>query len=235
MVTFNNISLLSDIVELFYPRICAGCSTPLGTGEETLCLSCLYNLHRTHFHNNRNNPLEQIFWGRVNVKYATALCFYHKESTLQKIIMKLKYHGEKEIGYALGKELGAELLGTEFETIDLLLPIPLHPKRLKKRGYNQAEIIANGIAAFLNKPVDTTSVRRVVATQTQTRKNRFDRWLNVENIFEVTQPQLLSGKHLLIIDDIITTGATIESLITTLNELENITCSIACIGMADNR
>ncbi|HON17949.1 MAG TPA: ComF family protein [Salinivirgaceae bacterium] len=235
MVAQGISQLWSDIMELFYPRVCSGCSKPLVHGEEIICIECLYQLPRTHFHQKRDNPVEQIFWGRIPIKYATAFCFYRKESTLQKLILQLKYHGEKEIGEVLGHELGYELKYSVFEEIDVVIPIPLHPKRLKKRGYNQAECIAKALSEVLQKPLDTTSVRRKTATETQTKKTRYERWLNVENIFEIVSPESIEGKHILIVDDIVTTGSTIESLVQELLTLPNVTCSLAAIGVADNR
>ncbi len=234
MVTFNKISLFEDILNLFYPRLCAGCNEPLSRGEDQICLRCLYHMHRTNYHKERENRIEQLFWGKVQVKYATAYSFYHKESKLQQMIFKLKYHGQKEIGYVLGYELGLELKHSVFSEVDVIIPIPLHPKRQKKRGYNQAGWIAMGIGKAMGKPIDTTSVRRTVATSTQTKKSKFDRWKNVENIFEVATPEKLQYKHVLVVDDVITTGSTIEACLHTILEIEGTQVSVAAIGAADN-
>ncbi|MDD2564256.1 MAG: ComF family protein [Salinivirgaceae bacterium] len=234
MVNYRKISIFEDVLNLFYPRLCAGCGEPLIKGESHVCLRCLYQMHRTGFHNVRDNRIEQLFWGKVQVKYATAYSFYHKESNLQHMIHKLKYHGEKEIGYVLGVELGLDLKDSVFNEVDIIVPIPLHPKRQRKRGYNQAEWIANGISSVMNRPVDTTSVLRAVATETQTKKGRFERWQNVENIFEIADTELLKHKHILVVDDVITTGSTIEACLQTIVSVEGAQVSIACIGVADN-
>jgi ComF family protein len=234
MVTLSKISVFEDILNLFYPRLCAGCSEPLTKGEEQVCLRCLYHMHRTNYHKERENRIEQLFWGKVRVKYATAHSFYHKESKLQQMIFKLKYHGQKEIGYVLGYEMGIELKHSVFNEVDVIIPIPLHPKRQKKRGYNQAEWIAMGIGKAMGKPVDSTSVRRTVATSTQTKKSKFDRWKNVENIFEVANPEKLQHKHVLVVDDVITTGATIEACLHTILEVIGTEVSVAAVGAADN-
>ena len=234
MVIYRKISVFEEILNLFYPRLCAGCSEPLIKGEKHVCLRCLYHMHRTNFHRERDNRIEQLFWGKVQVKYATAYSFYHKESNLQHMIHKLKYHGEKEIGFELGFELGLDLKDSPFNEIDAIVPIPLHPRRQRKRGYNQAEWIAMGIGNAMKKPVDTTSVRRVVATETQTKKGRFERWQNVENIFEITDAERLRNKHLLVVDDVITTGSTIEACLHAIVSVEGAQVSVACIGVADN-
>lgn len=234
MVTSRKISIFEDLLNLFYPRLCAGCSEPLVKGESQICLRCLYHMHRTNFHKVRENRIEQLFWGKVMVKYATAYSFYHKESKLQRMIFKLKYHGQKEVGYVLGYELGLELKHSVFNEIDVIIPIPLHPKRQKKRGYNQAEWIAMGIGKAMEKPVDITSVRRTVATSTQTKKSKFDRWKNVENIFEVANSDKLKYKHILVVDDVITTGSTIEACLQTIMEVDGAEVSVAAIGAADN-
>ena len=234
MVIIRNITIFDDILNLLYPRLCAGCGEPLIKGENHVCLRCLYHMHRTNFHNERNNRIEQLFWGKVKVEYATAYSFYNKDSKLQRMIFKLKYHGEKEIGMVLGFEMGLDLKHSVFAEIDSIIPIPLHPKRQKKRGYNQAEWIAMGVGKAMDRPVDIVSVRRAIATETQTKKGRFERWQNVENIFEVADAEILKNKHVLIVDDVITTGSTIEALLQTILEVEGTKVSVACIGVADN-
>ncbi len=232
MVKLREISIFEDVVNLFYPRLCAGCGNPLIKGESQVCLHCLYNLHRTNFHNQRDNVIEQIFWGRVLVRYATAYCFYHKESKLQQMIFKLKYHGQKEIGFVLGHEFGNELKNSVFNEIDVIVPIPLHFKKERKRGYNQAEWIAQGIGKAMDKPVNTKSVQRILETSTQTKKSKFERWKNVENIFKVVDPEAIRDKHILLVDDIITTGSTLEACIHTILEIEGTVVSVATIGAA---
>ncbi|HOG19452.1 MAG TPA: ComF family protein [Salinivirgaceae bacterium] len=232
MVKSRKISIFEDVVNLFYPRLCAGCGNPLIKGEDQICLHCLYSLHRTYFHNERDNVIEQIFWGRVLVKYATTYCFYHKESKLQQMIFKLKYHGQKEIGFVLGYELGNELKDSVFNEIDIIVPIPLHIKKERKRGYNQAEWIAQGIGRAMDKPVNTKSVHRTLETSTQTKKSKYERWKNVENIFKVVDPEAIRDKHILLVDDIITTGSTLEACIHTILETEGTVVSVATIGAA---
>lgn len=232
MVNIRNITLIEDIINLLYPRICAGCNEPLIKGENNICLKCLYELHRTNFHNERDNIIEQIFWGRVMVKYATAYCFYHKESRLQQMIFKLKYHGQKEIGFELGYEFGVELKQSVFNEVDLIVPVPLHPKKEKKRGYNQSEQIAMGMSKAMDKPVNTQTLIRTVATSSQTKKNKYERWKNVENIFTLTNTYTFINKHILLVDDVITTGSTLEACIHALLTVEGITVSVATLGTA---
>lgn len=228
------IQLLDDLLNLFYPRLCAGCGENLVDGEDHICTRCLWGLHRTGFHNERDNAVEKLFWGKVDIRYGASLAYYHKESRLQQMIFKLKYHGEKEVGLVLGAELGLDLRQSPFAEIDAVIPVPLHPRRLKQRGYNQSEWIARGVSQTMRKPVDNKSLRRAVATQTQTKKNRFERFQNVSNIFQVTSPGDIEGRHVLLVDDVITTGSTLEACAAALKEVPGTTVSVASLGVADN-
>jgi ComF family protein len=226
-------SYLADFVSLFYPKYCDGCGRTLVQGEQCLCTHCIVNLPKTNFHTYKNNPVEMVLAGRVPVFRATAFCFFRKGNMMQNIIHQLKYKGNKEIGIYLGHLFGLSLLeDKEFETVDIILPIPLHKKKLKKRGYNQSECIAKGIAKAISKPVDITSLTRIVATTSQTKKTRYDRWENASGTFQLTAPENLTGKHILLVDDVITTGATIESAAQQLIHLKGTKISVACLGYA---
>ena len=179
------------------------------------------------------NPVEQVFWGRVEIIAATAYFFFEKESRFAKIIHQLKYHGKKEIGIEMGRIFGAELKdSSRFNEVDLIIPVPLHWKKQKKRGYNQSEFIALGIAETMGKSIDTYTLYKAIETETQTRKTRYERWENVENIFRLTSADKITGKHILLVDDVITTGATLESCATTLLKENNTKVSIATLAMA---
>jgi ComF family protein len=226
-------SYLTDFVSLFYPRYCDGCKRTLLKDEKYLCNYCLSNLPKTNFHTQKNNPVEMVFAGRIPVFRAAAFCFFKQENSMQNIVHQLKYKGNKEIGVYLGHLFGLDLIKDEdFETVDVILPIPLHAKKLKKRGYNQSEYIAKGMAEAMSKPIDTTSLIRVVETSTQTKKARYARWENTSGIFQLTAPEKLTGKHILLVDDIITTGATIESAAQQLMHLEEIKISVVSLGVA---
>ena len=221
-----------DFYSLFYPTVCAGCNETLFRNEHILCTSCLYNLPRTNFHRDSVNEVAQIFWGRTRVENATAYLYFQKKGIVQSILHKLKYKGEKEVGIFMGKIYGFELCETSYSQIDVIIPIPLHIRKYKARGYNQSELLAKGLAEALNKPVDLKSLRRRIANPTQTRKHRYERWLNVNEVFEVIKPANLIGKHILLVDDVVTTGATLESCANVLLECENTRVSIVALAKA---
>ena len=227
------LSYLFDFLSLFFPKCCNVCSTALVRGEECLCLYCLSKLPKTNFHTQKDNPLEMTFAGRIPVFRATAFCFFRKGNIMQNIVHQLKYKGNKEIGFYLGNMLGLALTGDkDFDAVDVILPIPLHAKKLKKRGYNQSECISKGIAQVMSKQIDTTSLIRVVNASTQTKKSRYSRWENVSENFQITAHNKLANKHILLVDDIITTGATIEAAAQQLLTVKGIKISVACLGYA---
>jgi len=227
------VRLIEDFINLFYPKLCAACGAHLLKQEKHVCTQCLYNLPKTNYHQYKENPVEQVFWGRVKITAATAYFFFEKENRFAKIIHQLKYRGKKEIGIEMGKIFGAELKDSiRFNKVDLIIPVPLHWKKQKKRGYNQSEFIALGIAETMGKSIDTTTLYRAIETETQTRKTRYERWENVENIFRLTSVDKITGKHILLVDDVITTGATLESCATTLLKENNTKVSIATLAIA---
>jgi ComF family protein len=221
-----------DFYSLFYPATCAGCCNSLMRNEEVLCTTCLYNLPRTNFHNDPENEVAQIFWGRAKVENASSYLYFHKKGIVQAILHKLKYKGEKEVGIFMGRIYGYDLKDTMFAQADVIIPVPLHIRKFKERGYNQSEMLAKGLAVVLNKPVDITSLKRRIANPTQTRKHRYERWLNVNEVFEVKYPENLEGKHILLVDDVVTTGATLESCANVILECENTKVSIVTLAKA---
>lgn len=167
---------------------------------------------RTNFHLYANNPVEKYFWGRLPINHAAAVCHFTTGSLVQRLLHQLKYKGNRDIGAFLGKMMGRSLSETDrFSDVDVLVPLPLFAAREKKRGYNQSEILCNGMSSILKWPVDNRSVVRLTSTETQTHKTRTDRWSNMEGRFQVAGPAALEGKHVLLIDDVITTGATLEA------------------------
>ncbi len=223
-----------NLLELFFPTLCVTCGSRLVTQEKFLCIDCWLDLPVTNFHRDTENKVAQLFWGRVQIENATAFFAYNKGSKYQQLIHFIKYKGLKELGFVTGQRFGAALSqSTDFSSVDVIVPVPLHPKKQKIRGYNQSEWIAKGIADTLKKPVSTDNLRRNLHTSTQTRKNRYERWENVENIFTAVKPEDFSGKHILLIDDVVTTGSTLESCAFQLLQIENVKVSIATLAFAD--
>ena len=217
---------------LFWPDVCACCSTGLTYGEKYICRHCMYELPATNFHREHDNPVSQIFWGRAPVEYATAGYFFRKGNKIQKLVHQIKYGGEKEMGTALGREMGNFLCDSSFNAIDLIAPVPLHPQKFRKRGYNQSEWIARGIAESMNKPMDARNLARRIFTDTQTRKKRFDRWENVDSGFDLVDTETFAGRHVLLIDDVITTGATLEACIHAVLSAAGTKVSVATLAYA---
>ncbi|WP_139265277.1 ComF family protein [Bacteroides ihuae] len=193
------ISWIKSFFALFFPQCCVVCENPLFDGEEMLCIKCNMDMPRTNYHRIRGNPAERLFWGRIPIERATSFFFYSKGSDFRNILYSLKYRGNKELGESMGRFMARELLDCGFfEGIDVVIPVPLHPDKLAKRGYNQSEWIARGVSAITGVRVDTTSVIRKKNTETQTRKSTFERWENVDGIFELLNSELFTGKHILI-------------------------------------
>jgi len=222
---------VNDLLFLVFPEICAVCGTGLWKYEEVICTSCNFHLPKTNFHLDKKNQVCRAFWGRVPIENAGAYLYFNKGSKVQRLIHQLKYKGRKDIGIYLGKQYGNYLITMpEFQQINYIVPVPLHRKKLKLRGYNQSESFAEGLSLSMKIPVDTSSFIRTISTQTQTRKSRFKRWENVSEIFLVANSETLENKHILLVDDVITTGATIESCVATLLKVSGIKISVAAIA-----
>lgn len=225
--------MIEPLLSLFYPRLCAACGQALVKNEQVICLSCLMDLPYTQFHQLQDNPVAKLFWGRTNIKFATALCHFEKATRVQRLLHQLKYKGNVEVGTILGKELGKQLMESPyFQRADLVLPVPLHPAKEKLRGYNQSVSIAEGVAEIINTRVETKTVSRMKNTATQTKKSRYKRWQNVAEMFCVSDQQELYGKHILLVDDVITTGATLESFAQAVKQAGKVEVSIASIACA---
>jgi len=223
--------ILGSLVRLFYPDLCCACGQSLMRGEHVICLSCLMKLPETDFHTFSDNAVAKLFYGRINAVNATAMCFYEKGSLVQHLMHQLKYKSKPEIGVYFGRKLGKKLSESDlYKDVDAVIPIPLHPKKLKIRGYNQSKVIADGFVQAFSVPVIEDVLVRVDFTQTQTRKNRWDRYQNVKDMFAVQYPEKIKGKHVLLVDDVITTGATIEACAKHLLAVEGVRVSIAGIA-----
>ena len=205
-------SIWSDFTHLFYPQTCAGCGSDVITADTPLCIRCIAALPITNFHFHSGNQVEKIFWGRLPVSHATSLCYFNSGSLIQCLLHQLKYKGNKELGYFLGRVMGETFRqSNHFSHLDALIPLPLFRSREKKRGYNQAAILCEGMAGTMQVPLLENAIIRVAATSTQTRKNRMERWENMQGRFAVANEEQLSGKHVMLVDDVITTGATLEA------------------------
>ncbi|MFZ9694480.1 MAG: ComF family protein [Chitinophagaceae bacterium] len=228
--------LLSSLGEaasqLFFPHHCAVCGTDMLNQDTEICWHCLGSLPATNFASLSGNPLEKIFWGRLSVQAATALYFYTQNSLLQKAMHAFKYHRNQALGIQLGRILGETLLHSGRFQVDLLVPVPLHPRKEKQRGFNQAAVICEGIRQVMKIPFQEGILRRPKPSTTQTNKGRIDRWTNMEGTFVVSNSETLAGKHCLLIDDVITTGATLESCGIALLKVDNVKISIASLGTA---
>lgn len=224
---------LDDFINLIYPKICAACGKKLISQEECICTRCLFHLPKTDYHLRVDNPVARIFWGRVPLEYATSFYEFEKGNRLQKLLHKMKYHNQKEIGWVLGKHFGALLNQSPLGiSTDILVPVPLHPNKEKKRGYNQATWIAWGIAESMNKKIITDNLYRTVNTPTQTQKGRYERWKNVENNFNLNSPHQFNNQHILLVDDVVTTGATIEACAHALLKANHVKISVATLAFA---
>lgn len=227
------LSLLEDFLHLIYPRTCEACGNSLYRHEEIICSHCLIHLPKTFYHNDPKNPLFHLFWGKIPIEMVSSFYFYNKGNKVQQLIHHLKYKKRHEIGIYLGKRYGAYLKKSAyFKSIEVIIPVPLHQQKLKKRGYNQAEKFAQGLSESIGIPMDTTSFIRKSATETQTRKSKEERWENVKNKFKVVYPEEIKNKHILLVDDVITTGSTLEACAQILLQESGVKISMASIAAA---
>jgi ComF family protein len=226
-------NILTDTIHLFYPHVCTGCGSDLVSADNQLCIKCISNLPHTNFAQHASNPIEKIFWGRLPLVAAHAEFFFAKESLMQHLIHQLKYKNNQHIGLYLGEIMGRSLMNSNrFKNIDALIPLPLYPDKERKRGYNQAAIICDGMSAVMNVPVLKNCLLRQRFTETQTKKHRTERWENVEGSFVMKNEAALAGKNLLLVDDVVTTGATFEASGLALLKVKGTKLSVASLTTA---
>lgn len=225
---------LADFASLLFPELCVACRETLVTGEDLLCTDCRFNLPYTNFHLQTDNIVARQFWGKIKVEAAFALFYFTKGGKVQNLMHELKYNGQQQVGKLAGNMAGGQLIQNDiFKTVDYIIPVPLHKKRMRKRGYNQSACFAEGLAAKLNAAIELDNLVRVRATETQTHKSRFARFQNMQEVFTVKNRERLKDKHILLVDDVITTGSTLEACGTKLLEIEGLKLSIATIAYAE--
>jgi len=224
---------LDDLVNLFYPTYCLLCKQSLSGDEKQLCINCLCNLPRTNYHISKGNPTRMLFAGYPQINEATSFLFFEKEGITQHLVHSLKYLGNKSLAVQLGRLAATELKNCGcFASVDTLIPVPLHPKKQRKRGYNQSEQIAIGFADVYGCNIDIKTLRRTANTRSQTSMATYERHINVEKIFTLTNSEILTGKHILLIDDVITTGATTSACLDVLITIPEIKISIFSLSIA---
>tara|TARA_R110002126_G_scaffold256916_2_gene399892 strand:+ start:380 stop:1057 length:678 start_codon:yes stop_codon:yes gene_type:complete len=225
--------MLKYIVNLFFPKVCNACHNLLNDYEDTICLDCRHDLPITNFHFDNNDSVAKVLYGRAKIENGTALFRFEKKGNVQRLIHNLKYKDHEHIGFVLGNWLGGELKTLEaYKNIDAVIPVPLHKNKLKKRGYNQVAMFGQQIAAALNTDYLDDVLVKITNTKSQTTKGRFTRWTNSDELFALKNMETIDNKHILIVDDIITTGATLEACISVLNQAKNIKISIATMAIA---
>lgn len=223
-------TLFHDFVGLFLPRRCSACDGPLMRFEEALCLGCAEELPRTRFHDDEQNRVERLFQGKLRVEAASAFLHFSTDGMVQRMLHRLKYRGDDAVGKELGRRMARDLMGSRrFADVDVAIAVPLHPKKLHQRGYNQAQLLVDGMREeWPLKNVDDRLLR-IVSTSTQTRRGRLDRWQNVRTAFAVENEEALTNAHVLLVDDVITTGATIEACARALESVPGVRISVfAC-------
>jgi len=226
------VNILNDIESLFFPDLCLGCESLLLYNEKVICAQCRHQLPLTNYHALKNNPIEKMFYGRVAIENATAFLHFEKKGLVQQLIHQLKYKGQEQIGTFIGEWMAHEL--KEYNTysdIDMIIPVPLHKKRLNERGYNQVTFFAKSISKGINASYRDTILLRTSYMQTQTFKNRNTRWQNDTSIFSIQKTANLEGKHILLVDDVVTTGATLEACVKAFEHIRNIKISILTIAV----
>ena len=225
--------MIRNLVNLFFPKVCYACHNQLSDNEESICLDCRHDLPVTNFHFDDNESVKKVLYGRVKIENGTALFRFEKKGNVQQLIHNLKYKGHEQVGFVLGNWLGNELKTLEaYQNIDAVIPVPLHDKKLKKRGYNQVAKFGQQIAEALNAEYLDDILIKISNTKSQTNKKRFARWTSSNELFALKNITEIENKHILIVDDIITTGATLEACISVLNVAEHVKISIATMAIA---
>lgn len=222
----------TDLKTLFFPKYCSSCNRNLMHYEKAICMHCLTHLPRALVHDEADNAVEKLFWGRVELQAATAFLHMPRNGITHRLVHRLKYHNDREVGERLGALFAHELMESDrLKSIDVIVPVPLHPKKLHLRGYNQCDCIAQGMGETWGIEISQNNLTRTHFTQSQTRRGRISRWSNVKDVFWLREPEKLEGKRVLLLDDVITTGATIEACATALNKVNGLQLSVAALAI----
>lgn len=234
MIMKEILSYFNDLIALFFPELCAACGRNLFRNEHVICTNCIYHLPQTNFHSDPENKMARQLWGRFPFVQTIAFLYFRKGSRIQNLMHRLKYNKSQETGFRIGELYAYELQRSEiFKTADLIIPVPLHPAKFKKRGYNQSECIANGISSVLNIPISVNNLIRIENTETQTKKSRYARYENLVNAFYIKEKSEFIHKHIMLVDDVMTTGATLEACSIRLLEIEGTNISICTIAFTE--
>ena len=225
--------MLQNLINLFFPKVCLACTNALADNEVSICTNCRHDLPVTNFHFDKSDEVKKVLYGRVKIENGTSLLRFQKKGIVQHLIHNLKYKGHQEIGEFLGGWLGEELKTVdEYKGVDIVIPVPLHKRKLRKRGFNQVEKFAEEIAFSLNAKYSNSVLIKIYDTKSQVNKNRLARWTDSKEIFSVQNLEQINNKHILLVDDLITTGATIEACSNQLLKAKNVKISVATMAIA---
>ena len=228
------LSYFKDLIALFFPELCTACGRSLYRNERIICTNCIYHLPITNFHNDPDNKMARQLWGRFPFVQAIAFLYFRKGNRIQNLMHQLKYKKSPETSSRLGELYAYELKRSiTYKPADLIIPVPLHPAKFRKRGYNQSECIAKGLSSILSIPVSTANLVRLENTETQTKKSRYARYENLINAFHILDTSEFINKHVMLIDDVMTTGATLEACSMLLQKIEGVEISICTIAYAE--
>lgn len=222
----------TDFLSMLFPNYCLACEDALVKGEDLICIRCQLELPATNYHLDNTNPLRTRLANRMMIDHALAMYKFTKSGKVQALLHALKYKNQPEIGVMLGNWYGQKLVMIPGMVFDMIVPVPLHPARRRKRGYNQSAMFAKGLSEKLQAPFSDTFMTRGVMTATQTKKSKLSRWQNVMDVFQLVDEEAAMGKRILLVDDVVTTGATLESCAMPLYEAGCASLSIACIAEA---
>lgn len=224
-----------EFIALLYPDLCSSCQNHLLRQEEFLCLYCECSLPKTDFHDIKDNKTEKLLWGRVNFSAATSFLFFAKKGITQRLLHQLKYNNRPDLGVELGRIFGSQLLNSKrFQEIDLIVPIPLHRKKYSERGYNQSQVIAEGLSEYIAGKVSDDNLIRIKNNTSQTSKGRQERWEGLSNDFEIKDESFFKNKKILILDDVVTTGATLEACCRLFERIEGVELFVATLAIPLN-
>lgn len=222
---------ISSFFDILFPDLCKSCSRPMNIGEVIICTSCRHKLPQTDYHLYKNNKIEKIFYGRSKIEFASSFLFFNKNGLTQNLIHKLKYKGHQEIGTLIGNWYGSILRDESKLVFDYIVAVPLHRHKERKRGYNQVDTLGIALAEIFGAVYSKNNLVRIYKSETQTKKSRFARWMNVKEIFSLKDHELFENKSVLLIDDVVTTGATLDACCNELSKSMGIKVSIITIAI----